>query len=571
MNENKKIKIWKKEKIQQKEKNVAMIKIDETILRFFKNRPDVTAGYFYSILMFPIGLVVVPAILGKMLDKIKDGKGIGEWGYQLLIILILFGVLLSAHVVSLIIDSYISSDMMRYMRQTIVQKVIEAHSYNYSSLQVSDIITKLQKLPKSVFAAVHRWKETIIPGAITLIAVNAYLYSINVYAGIGISLIVLFLVLGMWWSYKVNVEKMVALDYAQDIMFENVGDMLDNLMQVCLADASEKEFDKLEKEQKKLRDFNMRSHLQVAAFTVPLKLLLAMGVIGVLIISWKQYQQGKISSGQLVALLFILMCSRQLIFSILLEWPRLLEYMALVGKTERYLNRQHEKLLQGNKERTSNVSVESTPFSIVFDHVMFSYPGATSPILNDVSFTIPKGVMVHIHGHIGSGKSTIAKLCAGLAPYDSGSVKVNGFEVSSANRTVLTGHVTYVPQNPQMLNRTVYENMCLGNNATREQVQAAMDACGITFCELDDNVGKHGNNLSTGQRVMLHIARSVLLMTPILICDEVTSNMDDATTKSVLDVIRAATLGRTLLFISHDKVDLPFSYSLTLSKGTISK
>lgn len=549
-----------------------MIHIDKVIIDFFRKRPNVVVGYFYSILMFPIGLVVVPAIIGKILDKIKDGKPFGEWGYYLLAIIILFNVLLSAHIVSLVIDSYISSDMMRYMRQTIVRKVIEAHSYNYSSLQVSDIISKLQKLPKAVFASVHCWKKTVIPGALTLLAVNGYVYSVDVSAGFGISMIIVFMLLGMWWSYKVNVEKMVALDYAHDIVFENIGDVLDNLMQVCLADASKEEFEKLEKEQEKLRDFNVESHLQIAYFTVPIKLLLAVGIVGVLLLSWRRFQQGKITSGQLVALLFVLLCSRQLIFSSLLEWPKLLENMALVTKTERYLIRKHRELLGHSKNRSEFPAVDETsPFSIEFRNVTFTYPGAGRPILNNISFTIPKGSRVHIQGHIGSGKSTIAKICAGLSPYCEGTVVLDGFEVASADRKLLTKHVTYVPQNPQMLHRTVYENMKLGTKATREQVQAAMNICGIRFCKLDDDVGKHGNNLSTGQRVMLHIARSVLLSTPVLICDEVTSNMDKTTTILVLNVIKAASTGKTLLFISHDNVDLPFSHKLTLSNGCIIK
>lgn len=539
---------------------------------YFRSHPRLTAGYTVSMLCFPLGVVVIPALLGIIMDKIKSKVPFTEWRYLLVWALMIFLVLLGAYMIGIYLDAYLSTDLQSHVRRRVYKDVIEAHAHNFKTLQVSSIVSKVLKLPVGVIEVVTKWRDNIIPSIVTVTAIIGYFYYMDWKLGLIMTALMGLVVIVMWVSSFVCMYGMVAADYEHDAIHENMGDVLDNLMHVYLSNAADEELERLDALQ---RDHlvNMKRALHCANhFTSLLKIFLGIAVAVVIIYAWRQYSKDILPASSLISLMFILMTSRSIIYNALTVWPRLMFNTGLLFKMQYYMNRLITQSCTHRQMERVDVDVDAllTTCSqgIEFSDVTFMYPGRRVKALDNVSFQVRRGDMVRVTGHIGSGKSTIALLSLGLYPFE-GDVRICGHDVRKLSRASLSRLISYIPQNPRLLDRTVYENLSFGTNHSREAVRKVMRDFQVDFVDLDDRVGKGGSHLSTGQRATIYLLRAVLRDSPIVICDEVTSNMDSSSAQHVLGLLKRIAENRTLLFISHQEVRLPFNKNLTLNKGTV--
>ncbi|MEY4518154.1 MAG: hypothetical protein RLZZ499_753, partial [Cyanobacteriota bacterium] len=191
-------------------------------------------------------------------------------------------------------------------------------------------------------------------------------------------------------------------------------------------------------------------------------------------------------------------------------------------------------------------------------HLSFTYPGANSPALQDISFKIQSGERIAIVGPIGSGKSTLANAMPRLLKIDPGQLFVDGHDVTALTLTSLRGLITYVPQESFLFSTTVANNIRYGSPAADlEQVKVAarkgqMHSEVANFPEQYDTlVGERGITLSGGQRQRTSIARALLVDAPILILDDALSSVDNQTATTILQNLAVETQRKTVIFVSH--------------------
>jgi len=199
--------------------------------------------------------------------------------------------------------------------------------------------------------------------------------------------------------------------------------------------------------------------------------------------------------------------------------------------------------------------------SIVLQDVTFAYPARRSPAVQNVSLEIPRGSTVALVGRTGSGKSTLADLIMGLIQPKSGSILIDGLPLTdSLSRRWQLG-IAHVPQSIFLADDSIARNIAFtvaANAVDRERViEAAVRAQLHEFVmELEDGydtpVGERGVRLSGGQRQRLAIARAIYKHSPVLILDEATASLDDATEAAVLSALQSlANEGRTIVMIAH--------------------
>lgn len=193
---------------------------------------------------------------------------------------------------------------------------------------------------------------------------------------------------------------------------------------------------------------------------------------------------------------------------------------------------------------------------IEFRNVSFSYEDRQ--VLNDISFTIPKGQTVALVGPSGGGKSTISDLIPRFYDPDAGAVLVDGTDLRDYQVESVRAHMGIVAQETVLFNDTIEENIRMGNDtATLEEVmEAARVANAYDFIMetehgFQTNIGDRGMKLSGGQRQRLSIARAVLRNPDILILDEATSALDTESERLVQDSLSSLLKGRTSLVIAH--------------------
>ncbi|MCK5647379.1 MAG: type I secretion system permease/ATPase [Gammaproteobacteria bacterium] len=195
---------------------------------------------------------------------------------------------------------------------------------------------------------------------------------------------------------------------------------------------------------------------------------------------------------------------------------------------------------------------------IEFKDVSFSYPGQEDKALSNISLKISPVEKVAFIGRIGSGKTTLEKLIMGLYSPSEGSVKIDDLDLNQVDPANLRRNIGYVPQDIDLFHGTIRENIALkaphipGAEIIRVAGVAGVD----TFVNkhpsgFDMKVGERGEGLSGGQRQSVAIARSLVMSPPILLMDEPSNSMDNATEAELLAKLKAEISDRTFILVTH--------------------
>jgi ATP-binding cassette, subfamily B, bacterial len=196
---------------------------------------------------------------------------------------------------------------------------------------------------------------------------------------------------------------------------------------------------------------------------------------------------------------------------------------------------------------------------LAFHDVCFAYPGREDgAVLRDVSFRVAPGETVAIVGPSGAGKSTLFQLALRFYDPGSGSVMLDGIDISKLDPVDLRAEIALVPQDAFIFGATVADNIAYGApGATREAVviaakQAAADAFISALPQgYDTHLGERGVTLSGGERQRIAIARALLKDAPVLLLDEATSALDAESETLVQGALETLMKGRSTLVIAH--------------------
>ncbi|MBI1326916.1 MAG: type I secretion system permease/ATPase [Alphaproteobacteria bacterium] len=214
--------------------------------------------------------------------------------------------------------------------------------------------------------------------------------------------------------------------------------------------------------------------------------------------------------------------------------------------------------LEGDKAAGRTYVRRKLEGAIQFDRATFSYPHAKKPALERINFTVNAGERIGVIGRIGSGKSTVAKLIAGLYSPQEGLVKIDGTDISQIDPVDRRSQIAYLPQEPKLLNGSVKDNILAGlPEATDEQIIQAINISGLAGfigahpLGIDAPVGEGGAYLSGGQRQTVALARALVKNPKILILDEPTNSMDTQVEEFFIRQMAEIVKGRTLIVITH--------------------
>ena len=183
----------------------------------------------------------------------------------------------------------------------------------------------------------------------------------------------------------------------------------------------------------------------------------------------------------------------------------------------------------------------------------------TKTVVNDMSFVIPGGKITGVIGDIGSGKSTMIKAIIGTVPY-TGTILVDGMDISKCTTESVTRHITYVPQHPKLFNNTIGYNILYGTHKTNEYLNDMLkDSDLLDFFKvfnsgLDTQVGKEGSKLSGGQKQMVALIRALIHSKKIVLMDEPSSSLDPETKELIMRLINIMNKRNksTIVIITHD-------------------
>ncbi|KQC30983.1 ABC transporter ATP-binding protein [Flagellimonas eckloniae] len=261
---------------------------------------------------------------------------------------------------------------------------------------------------------------------------------------------------------------------------------------------------------------------------------------------------GELTTGEYFEFTFLLALMVAPIVQMSNIGSQLTEALAGLDRTEELMNETSEA---NEKDRT--IQLDSIHGDIKFDNVSFSYD-EDEEVLHNISFKVKSGQVIALVGSSGSGKSTIAGLAASFLNPNSGTITVDGQDLSQINLNSFRQHLGVVLQDDFLFEGTIRENILFPRpNASEERLLEAVKAAYVNeFTDrfddgLDTLIGERGVKLSGGQRQRIAIARAILADPKVLVLDEATSSLDTESEALIQKSLAELTKGRTTFVIAH--------------------
>lgn len=208
-------------------------------------------------------------------------------------------------------------------------------------------------------------------------------------------------------------------------------------------------------------------------------------------------------------------------------------------------------------DRPSAVEAVSTHGGLRFEHVSFTYAGATEPVLRDINLDLTPGETLAIVGVTGSGKTTLTALVPRLYDVTAGRITLDGQDIRDLQLTSLRNLVSVAFEDATLFSSSVRDNLTLGRpDASDSDVAEALEIAQATFVHdlpwgMDTRIGEQGLSLSGGQRQRLALARAVLGRPRVLVLDDPLSALDVRTESLVEQALRRVLDSTTALLVVH--------------------
>ena len=514
---------------------------------------------YYSVYLtlIPITSVIhnylIPELIGKFYVDISTKST-----YLLHYLALCLFVLFCLHILINWMALRVIPDFYHYVVLRIYSYIYHNTFCNYDNLNITEIIVKISKLPFIFADILKSFKEEFCHVFYGAVVGMFYLYY-----KLGMKYLVTFAIylVCMITLQIINIRHLTQLNEIkedkEDIIFDKMSESLKHIgvVQSFQNVGTEKNIMyNILNEYNNAYLVSLKYIILYDGFTKSLNLCMGI-LIGYMI--WTDYLKHKINKQ------YVLQCSQVILI--------LLFLFDSIGMVSRAVSMNLSQIYDINSFFNKEVPYDETcrtgtdTFNngdIVFKNVYHKYDSKF--VIENVSFTIHKGDKIALVGGSGSGKSTIIKLIMKHIPTLLGSVTIGGVNNNNLTSAELAKHIMYIPQEPKLFNRSLYDNIIYGlkRPPTRTQIMDVLETMQMgsdVFREkMDDVVGRDGVLLSGGQRQMVWLLRSLFRLKPIIILDEPTASLDPTNKKMVMDSIKKIGIGKTIIVISHDELDGDF-------------
>jgi len=534
-------------------------------------------------LAFPLESIIVPQIYSHFFEVLNNKTKIDVFIKYFVMIVVLLLIVNIANCSTTYIESFMIPNLNEYIINYIFKNLLKKYENNYGEIELGKIITRINTIPQYLRAIITEFCIWIFPQALAILVINIYFFVLNWKLGLlSLILVAVFFYINYYYFTKCAI-------YSNQchILFEkknqDTQDKLSNSYSIYSTGSLNKE----------ILNYSNNTKIYTTKFKENLFCLTNAKIITSLLIvilfvvlnSFAVYlfMKKEISFTNLIAIFITIIYYTPCIITINSTMPDIIQYYGSLMAVDDFVEELYNiDILNKNKNKNNNNNNEDEKIllnikngNIVINNLKFGY-NVNENIFNNFYLTIKDKEKVAIIGSSGNGKSTLIKLIMGYYKINNDMIYINGIDINNYTLNDLRKQISYVNQNNKLFNMTIMENIQYGNNISRKEI---IDLCKEIKVDnifknlkngFDTVAGIEGNNLSGGQRQIIHILRCICQKNKIVILDEPTSAIDKTNTINVINALKELSKNSTLILITHDESILSFvDRIITLDAGKI--
>jgi ABC-type multidrug transport system fused ATPase/permease subunit len=537
--------------------------IKELYIKFIKQNKTFFLLYFVTLLYIPINKILIPKYYGSLISNLekknfKEIKGI-------------FIYLIGGWLITQLLNtssSYITTILMpkfkQYVRKFLVSEIFSRYETNYQELKMGEVITKIIKTPYILEDVFWLIKDFLIKNVFIIISLFGYLTYYHPKLGGLFIMSMLFIVMVTCKYYKTCIKLYADIEIHYDKTHEEIEDVMSNLISIFNSRKTKFEKKRIENVDNLVYKGNEKLNKCRNRYRILYTLLFMIIIVGLNYYSYTSFRNKEIDLKTFISIFII---NYSLLDIFMGFYHEINDYMMTQSSINLLINYLKKELPKKSKPQHTLIPKtykNQQHIYIEFKNVSFKYPSATKYTLKNINITISPNENIVIMGNIGSGKSTFSKLILRFLNNYEGDILINGKSNKILNIEDIRSKIVYIPQHPNLFNRTLKENLLYGleKDVTVDKIFKKMDEIGLTDLkkifksQLNKSVGKLGSNLSGGQRQIVWLLRSMFYPSKVLILDEPTSSLDSKTKDKIIKLIKELGSNRTVMIITHDRTIL---------------
>ena len=484
-------------------------------------------------------------------EKIKPTLNMDKIKKISLLLVILYIVSFLFNYIEGLIMNLVSSNYAKGLRNRIINKLERLPLKYFDNHETGDVLSRVtndvdtlaMNLNQSLASLVTN--ITLFLGSIIMMFITNYIMAITGILSSIIGFMFMFLILSKSQKYFVRRQEQLG-----DLngYIEEAYSGHDIVVAYNGVDEVEKNFDRLNN---KLFDSSRKSQFLSGIMSPMMGFIGNLGYVAVCVVGAILVTKNMISFGTIVAFMIYIRLFTNPLSQIAQSMTALQSTAAAGERVFEFLD--EEELVKEDKKKV--LTKKKAKGEIIFDHVSFGY-NPEKTIIKDFNAKVKPGMKVAIVGPTGAGKTTLVNLLMRFYEINSGNIYIDGINTKDLSRENIHDLFCMVLQDTWLFDGTVKENIKFNNNITDEKVKEACRVVGIehfikTLPNGYDASVSDSENISSGQKQLLTIARGMVEEAPFLILDEATSNVDTRTEELVQKAMDKLSQGKTSFIIAH--------------------
>ncbi len=536
-----------------------IIDIDSFVYKSFMNNKiliisliPLFIGYYLYDITFTRSIAKATSDLPKFIENVDVIK--------ILYIILPYFIATILFCISYLISTKTLSKIEIEITRDLMEKIIDSTKETKTEINVNDLMMHIKNILqiKNIFEVVT---TTMFPAIIVIFGI-IYNFSKSDIKSLIIVIIIIVTILLITIVYETqNVKHANNTEKTINIFYDEIHEMMTNIDTIITSNTQKYEINNFKNIASKTYELECKRDSYNILLTYGLQLFTGLSMLGIDYISYNLYIEGKMTGTNFASTVILSLLFVQYYNYSIHTIRTLMTNIGSYVETRSYFNEfslknssEQNIIPENHVEQTNKLIVKNG--NIIFKNITVKY--GENQIFHNLNLEFKGKSITGLMGPIGSGKTTILKLLAGIVGYTNGEIYIDSQNLKDCTHESIVNSITYISQYPKLFNKSIYYNINYGSYFTKEEINEKINTLGLSEFinsfpkKIDTIVGKEGSMVSGGQKQFIAFIRSIVQNKSIFLLDEPSSSLDIMNKKIFINLIKKLN-DKTIIISTHDQ------------------